>query len=48
MSIQEEYKTPNRLNQNRNASYHIIITSPNAQNKERILKAGRGKGSSNI
>jgi hypothetical protein len=27
------------LDQKRNSSHHIIIKTPNAQNKERILKA---------
>ena len=44
MNIQEAYRTPNRLDQKRNSSQHIIIKTPNAQNKERILKAVRGKG----
>jgi hypothetical protein len=43
MNIQEAYKTPNRLDQKRNSSHHIIIKTPNAQNKERILKAVRKK-----
>jgi hypothetical protein len=34
MSIQEAYRTPNRLSQKRNSSCHIIIKTPNAQNKE--------------
>ena len=44
MNIQETYRTPNRLDQKRNSSCHIIIKTPNAQNKERILKEVRGKG----
>jgi hypothetical protein len=40
---QEGYRTPNRLDQKRNSSCHIIVKTPNAQNKERILKAVRGK-----
>ena len=48
MNIQEAYRTPNRLGQKRNSSCHIIIKIPNAQNKERILKAVREKRSSNI
>ena len=44
MNIQEAYRTPNKLNQKRNSSRHIIIKTPNAQNKERILKAVRQKG----
>jgi hypothetical protein len=39
MNIQEAYRTPNTLDQKRNFSHHIIIKTPNAQNKERILKA---------
>ena len=44
MNIQEAYRTPNRQDQNRNSSGHIIIKTPNALNKERILKAVREKG----
>jgi hypothetical protein len=32
------------LDQKRNSSHHITIKTQNAQNKERILKAARGKG----
>jgi hypothetical protein len=42
MNIQEAYRTPNRLDQKRNSSHHIIIKTPNAQNKE--IKAVRVKG----
>ena len=42
MNIQEIYRNPNRLVQKRNCSHDIIIKTPNAQNKERILKAVRG------
>jgi hypothetical protein len=42
-NIQEAYRTPNRLDQKRNSSCHIIIKTPNALNKERILKAVREK-----
>jgi hypothetical protein len=44
MNIQEAYRTPNRLDQKRNSSHHIIIKTPNALNKERILKAVREQG----
>ena len=44
MNIQEAYRTPNRLDQKRNSSRHIIIRTPNALNKDRILKAVREKG----
>jgi hypothetical protein len=43
MNIQEAYRTPNRLDQKRNSSQHIIIRTTNALNKDRILKAVRGK-----
>jgi hypothetical protein len=39
MNIQEVYKIPNRLDEKRNSSCHIVIKTSNAQNKERILKA---------
>ena len=44
INIQEAYGIPNRLDQKRNSSCHIIIKTPNALNKERTLKAVRGKG----
>jgi hypothetical protein len=44
MNIQEAYRTLNRLNQKRNSSHHLIIKTPNALNKVRILKAVREKG----
>jgi hypothetical protein len=43
MNIQEDYRTPNRLDQKRNSSQHTIIRTTNALNKE-ILKAVREKG----
>jgi hypothetical protein len=42
MNTQDTYRTPNRLDQKRNSSCHMIIKTPNAQNKERILKMVRG------
>jgi hypothetical protein len=44
MNIQEAYRTPNRLDQKRNSYHYIIIKTPNALNKERILKAIWEKG----
>jgi hypothetical protein len=44
MCIQEAYRTPNRLDQKRNSSRDIIIRTTNAPNKDKILKAVRGKG----
>jgi hypothetical protein len=43
MNIQEAYRTPNRQNQKRNSSPHIIIRTTNTLNKDRILKAVREK-----
>ena len=34
MNIQEAYRTPNRLDQKRNSSRHIIIKTPNAKTKK--------------
>ena len=44
MNIQEAYRTPNYLNQKKKSCHHIIVKTPNAQNKERILKAVRENG----
>jgi len=44
MNMQEAYRIPNRLDQKRNSSHHIIIKTTNAQNRERILKSPREKG----
>jgi hypothetical protein len=42
--IQEDDRTPNRLDHKRNYSCHIILKTPNAQHKERIFKAVRKEG----
>jgi hypothetical protein len=44
MNIQEAYRTPINLDNKRNSSCYIIVKTPNAQNKERMLKAVREKG----
>ena len=44
INIQEVHRTPNRLDQKRNSSQHIIIRTTNALNQDRILKAVREKG----
>jgi hypothetical protein len=44
VNIQEAYRTPNRLDQKRNSSDHIIIKIANVVNKDRILKAVMEKG----
>jgi hypothetical protein len=43
MNIPEAYRTPNRLDQKRTSSGHIIIRTTNALNKDTILKAIRRK-----
>ena len=49
MNKQGDYRTPNYLDRKKNNfCHHIIVKTPNAQNKERILKAVREKWSPNI
>ena len=43
INLQDAYRTTNTLDQKRNFSHHKIIKTPNALNKERILKAVREK-----
>ena len=38
INIQEAYRTPIRLDQEMESSFHIIIKTLNLQNRERILK----------
>jgi hypothetical protein len=44
IKVQEAYITPNKWDQKRKSSHHIIIKTLNAQNKERILKDAREMG----
>ena len=44
-NIQEAYRTPDRLDQKRNSSCHIIVKISNAQSN---IKSSKGKRSSNI
>jgi hypothetical protein len=44
INIQETYRTPNRMGQKRNSSLHTIMGTTNVLNKDKILKAVRGKG----
>jgi hypothetical protein len=43
IDIQEAYRTPNGMDQEKKSSHHIIIKTLNSQNKEQILKAVRRK-----
>jgi hypothetical protein len=44
IKVQQAYRTPNKLNQKRKSSQHIIIKTLNAENKEIILKSVQEKG----
>jgi hypothetical protein len=46
MSIQEAYRTPNRLDQKRNSTHHI--KSKHQMHKTKNIKSSKGKRSSNI
>ena len=41
--VQEAQRVPKKLDPKRNTPRHIIIKSPKTKDKERILKAARGK-----
>ena len=41
--VQEAHRVPKKLDPNRNTLRHIIITLAKTKDKERILKAARGK-----
>ena len=41
--VQEAQRVPKKLDPRRKTSRHIIITLPKIKDKERILKAARGK-----
>jgi hypothetical protein len=43
IQVQEAYRTPNRLDENRTSTWHIIIKTTSRENRERILKAVREK-----
>jgi hypothetical protein len=43
IQVQEATRKPNRLDQHRTTSWHIIIKTTSTETRERILKAVRGK-----
>ena len=43
MQVQDAHRIPKKLNPRRNTPRHIIIKLPKIKDKERILKAARGK-----
>jgi hypothetical protein len=43
IQVQEAFRTPNRFDQNRTTTQHIIIKTSSTENRERILKAVREK-----
>jgi hypothetical protein len=48
INIQEAYRMPNRWDQKRNSSCHIIIKIPKCTEKTWNTKIGKGKRSTNI
>jgi hypothetical protein len=48
INMQEVYRTPNRLDQKRNSSHHIIIKTPKCTNQRKNIKSSKGKRSTNI
>jgi hypothetical protein len=46
MNIQEAYRTPNRLDQKRNSSGHIVIKTTNALKKKKERKNRQSTGRS--
>ena len=44
MKVQEAYRTPSRLDQEKASPCHIILKAQNIPNKEQILRAAREKG----
>jgi hypothetical protein len=48
IQVQAPSMTPNRPNQNRTSSWHIIIKTTSTENKERIMKAIRQEKTNNI
>ena len=43
IQVQEAQRVPNKLDPKRTTPRHIIIKMPNVKDKEKILKAARGK-----
>ena len=43
MQVQEVQRVPKKLDPRKNTPRHIIVKLPKTKDKERILKAGRGK-----
>jgi hypothetical protein len=48
IQVQAASRTPNRPDQNRTSSRHIIIKTTSRENRERILKAIRQEKTNNI
>jgi superfamily II RNA helicase len=44
IKLQKAYRIPNKWDQKRKSSCHIIVKTLNPQNKERILKTAKEKG----
>jgi chromosome segregation ATPase len=48
MTIQEAYRTPDRLGQKRNFSHHVIVKNTKCTKQKKNIKSSNGKRSSNI
>jgi hypothetical protein len=48
IQVQEASRTPNRLDQNRTSSWHIIIKTASSENRDTILKAVREENKEHI
>jgi hypothetical protein len=48
IQVQEDSRTPNRLDQNRTTPQHIIIKITSTENREKILKACKREKTNNI
>jgi hypothetical protein len=48
IQVQEASRTPNRLDQTKTTTQHIIIKTTNTENRERILKAVKREKTNNI
>ena len=44
INLQEVYRIAKRLEQKRNSSHNILVKTPNAPNKKRVIKLVKEKG----
>ena len=48
INLHEAFRTPNRLDQNRNFSWYIIIKNTKFTKQRKNIKSSKGKGASNL